>query len=464
MLPFPSPVAPTTPRIPPSPPGNNPLRGLWRALSGHRLQQFTELHQLYGDIVRFNVGPTLVYLINDPEMIKHIVQDNNKNYVKGMGLRRAKILLGEGLLTSEGEFWRRQRRLIQPAFHRQQLQVFADTMVTCTLELLHSWEGRADTGVTFNVADDMMRLTLDIVTRTLFGAHLPPQEAERVAQVFPPLLRVFEYRVVIPFEGVENLPLPIVRRYKGYIRQLDEIVYAIIQQRRAAGEQRSDLLGWLMAAQDEETGDQMSDQQLRDEVMTLFLAGHETTANALTWTWHLLGLHPAARDRLHTELDQVLAGRPPSAADLPHLVYTRWVIDEALRLYPPAWIISREPLADDVVGGYHVPAGATVIMSPYLVHRHPAYWEAPETFRPERFAPEAGHNRPRFAYFPFGGGPRLCVGNHFALTEATLILATIAQRYHLATDPTHPVTPQPALVLKPKNGVAVALHRRAPTP
>lgn len=459
MLPFPNPTAPAAPRIPPSPPGNNPLRGLWRALSGNRLQQFTELQQLYGDIVRFNVGPILVYLINDPEMIKYIVQDNNKNYVKGMGLRRAKILLGDGLLTSEGAFWRRQRRLIQPTFHRQQLQAFAETMVACTLELRQRWDARAGRDLTFDVAGEMMRLTLDIVTRTLFGAHLPAAEAERVAQVFPPLLRVFEYRVVIPFDGVENLPLPIVRRYKGYIQQLDEIVYGIIQQRRAAGEQRQDLLGLLMAAQDEETGEQMTDDQVRDEVMTLFLAGHETTANALTWAWYLLGLHPAARAHLQTELDQVLAGRPPSAADLPRLVYTRWVIDEALRLYPPAWIISREPLADDVVGGYHVPAGATVIMSPYLVQRHPAYWDAPELFRPERFAPEAGANRPRFAYFPFGGGPRLCIGNHFALTEATLILATIAQRYHLEPLPTHPVIPQPALVLKPKHGVVVSLHR-----
>lgn len=449
-----------SPRLAPIPAGNSPWVGLWRALTGDRLKRFAELQKTYGDIVRFNVGGNWIYLICDPAMIKTIVQDNNKNYTKGMGLQRAKIVVGEGLLTSEGDFWRRQRRLAQPAFHRQHLNAFAETMAARSAWLAQAWEARADTGVSFDVSAEMMHLTLDIVTRTLFSMELDPADFQTVANAFPPLLKAFEYRAALPFDWVEDLPLPIVRRYKAYIADLDRVVNRIIAERRHSGVDHPDLLGMFMQARDEETGEQMSDKHLRDEVLTILLAGHETTANTLSWTWYLLAQNPAVTARLHTELDQVLGGRLPGVDDWPQLLYTRQIVDESLRLYPPAWIIARQPIQDDVVGGYHIAAGATVIMSPYLVHRHRAYWEDPAAFRPERFAPGWERNLPRYAYFPFGGGPRLCIGNGFALMEATLALATLAQRYRLELDPAHPVTPKPALVLRPKNGIYMTLHRR----
>lgn len=451
---------PTTTHLAPTPPGTSPLRGLWRALTGDRLSQFVELQRLYGDIVRFNVGGMWIHLIADPAMIKTILLDNNKNYMKGMGLQRAKIVVGEGLLTSEGEFWRRQRRLAQPAFHRQHLAVFAEVMASSAARLAQAWEARAGTGVSFDVSAEMMRLTLDIVTRTLFTTALDSADAQTIANAFPPLLKAFEYRVALPFDWIEELPLPIVRRYKAHIADLDRVVNGIIAQRRRSGVNHPDLLGMFMQARDEESGEQMSDKHLRDEVLTILLAGHETTANTLSWTWYLLAQHPVVVRKLQAEVDGVLAGRLPTADDLPQLVYTRQIVDESLRLYPPAWIVARQPLADDEVGGYHIPADSTVIMSPYLVQRHPAYWDDPAAFRPERFAAGWDRDRPRFVYFPFGGGPRLCIGNNFALMEATLILATLAQRYRLTLDPVHAVIPQPALVLRPKNGVYMTLHHR----
>jgi cytochrome P450 len=442
-------------------PAGLPLFGnLFDFGGGDRLTSMVRLRQQYGDIVRLRIMGRTLHIVSHPDDIKYVLQDNNRNYVKGRALGKAKVFLGEGLLTSEGELWRRQRRLAQPAFHRQHIERFAATMTDATADLLQRWEPLAKAGQPINVADQMMRLTLDIVSRTLFSTGLTAAEIDSVAAAMPFILRETDRRIRAPLEIREHLPLPSNRRFQTNLRTLDAIVYRIIADRRRLGGDRDDLLGLLMAARDEETGAAMDDKQLRDEAMTIFLAGHETTANNLAWTWTLLSQHPDGRRRLQAELDQVLRGRTPDAADMPRLIYTRMVLDESLRLYPPAWAIARQTTMPDQVGGYDIPANSGIIMSSYVVHRHPAFWCNAEAFDPERFAPERIKTQHRYAYFPFGGGPRLCIGNSFALMESTLILAMISQRYDLNLWEGHPVVPETAFTLRPLQGVMVTLHVR----
>jgi cytochrome P450 len=396
------------------------------------------------------------FLINKPEYIEHVLLTNHANYRKSHFLRHILgPLLGEGLLISEGDFWRRQRRVAAPAFHSRRVAGFVASMADCTEATLTRWR---DLTQPFDVAAEMMALTLNIIARTMFSTDVGADvEAVRrltdvVINLQPGLLDLFGFPDWIP------RPQPI--NYRQTITQFEALVTRFLAERRADPADRGDLLSMLLAARDPETGEGMSDKQLRDEILTIFLAGHETTANTLNWTWYLLARNRQAEARLHEEVDRLLGGRAPTAADLAELKWTRMVIEEAMRLYPPAHTISRMAIAEDRIGDMRIPRGALVSTSIYVTHRNPKLWPDPERFDPERFLPERAARRQRFAYRPFGGGPRVCIGNTFAITEAQVILATIAQRYRLRLAPGHAVEPIGLITLRPKNGLWMTLEPR----
>jgi cytochrome P450 len=412
--------------------------------------------QTYGDLVHFKFGPQDIYFINSPDTVRDVLVTNNRNFTKSRGLEMAKKFLGEGLLTSEGEFHRRQRRLAQPAFHHKRIAAYADVMARYGARRRARWQD----GETLDIAQEMMSLTLAIVGKTLFDADVEG-EAKAIGGALADIMHMFD-RMTTPFPWLlELLPLPSNRRFARARARLDETIYRIINERRATGEDRGDLLSMLLLATDTEgDGTGMSDQQLRDEAMTIFLAGHETTANALTWTWYLLSEHPEVEARLHDEIDAVLEGRLPTADDFPRLRYTEMVLAEAMRLYPPAWAIGRRAISDYHIGDYTVPARAIILMSPYVMHRTPRYYPEPLVFDPERWTIAAREARPKFAYFPFGGGPRVCIGEGFAWMEGVLLIATIAQQWRLRLAPGQRVAPQPMITLRAKNGIRMQLEKR----
>ena len=440
-------------------PKGQPLVGHLPALRRDALGFFVNARRDLGDIFRFRAGPRHPYLIAHPDMIKHVLLDNYQNYQKDSAYEKTGPLLGKGLLTSEGDFWLRQRRLAQPMFHRGRIGGFADTMVASTASMLDErWSVYERENAPFDVAAEMMRLTLTIVGWTLFSTDVSG-EAERVGRALSVALEHTNARMR-SLLNLESLPTPANRRFREAIATLDEVVYGLIDERRKAGDadDKQDLLSMLLAARDADTGEGMTDKQVRDEAMTLFLAGHETTANALAWTFYLLSSHPTAAEGLFAEADAL--GHTPTVADLPKLPYTKMVVEEAMRLYPPAWAVGRRALSPDEIGGYPVEAGSDVVISTYVTHRHSDFWPNPEGFNPERFTKARAEGRHRFAYLPFGGGPRGCIGNNFAMMEAQLILETVAQRYALELVPGHPVEPQTMITLRPKNGILMRLRPR----
>lgn len=437
--------------VPPPGPEGYRLFASARQIQRDPLQFLTELTRTYGDIafVRFLVWP--VYVINHPDFIKQVLQEHHRNYNKdNFDYRLLRPLLGKGLLTNDGASWLHQRRLIQPTFHRQRLAAFGSLMTEATLAMLERWERCAGRGEVFDVAAEMMLLTLRIIGQALFSLDLS-DDANAVGQA---ITTANDY-LRAPFPPL-FVPTPRNRRLQTALRRLDALVYDLITTRRQSQQDTPDLLSVLLAVRDEETGQGMNDRQIRDEVITLLLAGHETTAVALCWTWYLLAQHQECEQRLHA----VLGGRLPTVEDLPNLPYSRMVLEESLRLYPPAWSFSRNALADDELGGYHIPAGSTVLLCPYTTHRHPAFWEQPEVFDPLRFTPECVAARPHYAYFPFGGGPRLCIGSAFAMMEAQLILATVAQRYRLCLGTDMRVEPEPLVTLRPRGGLPMLIQPR----
>jgi cytochrome P450 len=345
---------------------------------------------------------------------------------------------------------------MQPAFHRKRLSTLSNVMTDATYAMLESWLGIAQRGEVLDAAQEMMRLTLRNVGLALLSRDLS-NEMDRLGQAFATYRTLLMQYLYTPFPPL-SVPTPRNRRLQATIRVLDTIIEGIISERRKQHTATGDLLSLLLQARDEETGEGMTDRQVRDEVMTLLLAGHETTATALTWTWYLLSQHPMVEDRLHSELDDVLAGQPPAVEHLPRLPYTRMILEETLRLYPPTFSLSRRALVDDEIGGYALPAKSTILLCPYTTHRHPAFWQDPEVFDPERFHPERAAGRPHFAYFPFGGGPRQCIGNQFALMEAQLILASVAQRYRLRLAPKHRVEAEVVLTIRPRHGLPMTLQ------
>lgn len=443
----------------PGPPWHTAVENTFRFLR-HALDFSMEMRARYGDVVSVPTLMGRLTLIFSADGVRHVLQENHLNYNKDIpDYRILSLLLGKGLLTNDGASWLQQRRLIQPAFHRGRVAALGPIMTDATVAWLEQLRasGKVDTGESIDVLHEMSGLTLSIVCKALFGADLPKEELERVGRALSSANHLLADAFYLP--GVLSLPTPQRHRLRAARSELHAVVDEIVRRRRSASEQRDDLLAMLLEARDADTGEGMSDQQLRDEVLTLLLAGHETTANALSWTFYLLAQHPHETAKLQDEYQRVLQGRPPVMEDLPQLPWTRMVVEESMRLYPPAWAVGRHTLQQDEVGGYNIPQGAYILLIQYVTHRHPDYWEQPDGFDPERFSAEREADRPRFAYFPFGGGPRLCIGNQFALAEAQLILATVLTRYQLRPEPNAHVVPEPLVTLRPRGALLMTVHR-----
>lgn len=440
-------------------PKGRPIIGSLNERRKRPLSFFLETTRTYGDIVRYKMGYMTVHLLNDPDAIKYVLVDHAANFIKGFGYEQLLPVLGRGLLTSEGSFWRRQRKLAQPAFHRQRLTEISEVMAQEARSHIEKWRTASESGKPFDIAEDMMHLTLRIVGLTLLGSDVSA-DVDSVGTAVSCLLREGNRRLLSLTHFTEKLPLPKNLVYKRHLDTLNSIIYSIIEKRRAnpgSSTPSGDLLSMFMAAQDEETGERMSNQQLRDEVMTMFLAGHETTANLLAWTFYLLSRHPGIERKVREELQTVLNGRTPRFDDLPQLVYLESVLEESLRLYPPAWILARQSTRVERVGGFDIPKGSVIVISPYVIHRNTKFWDNPEGFDPDRFIEKNSQDRKKYSYIPFGAGPRQCIGNAFALMEAKIILATALQSYQLDLLPGHVVEPEPLITLRPKNGVQMIL-------
>jgi cytochrome P450 len=414
------------------------------------LTVFTRWAREYGDIFYYRAGWIHVYFVNRPDLVDFVLVRNNSNLHKDKVVQNSRWFFGNGLLTSEGDDWKRQRRLTQPAFHREKVASYTGLMTSYAEQMLALWED----GAVLDVHHEMMNLTLRIAVRTLFGV-----EADEVTDVSAALNTMMRntagIRLLLP-PFARKLPLPGMAGVRKAVKQLNGTVYGIIEARRRSKQDSGDLLSLLLAVRDED-GSAMSDTQVRDEVLTFLLAGHETTALALSWTWYLLSQNPDARQKLRTEIQNVLGSRPPTLADIPALVYTDRVIKESMRLYPPAWSLAREVVNEFEIAGYRVPVGANVVMSQWLLQRDPRFFHDPVRFDPDRWGTEACQKLPRFAYFPFGGGPRQCIGAGFAMMEAVLLLATIAARFDLELIEDQPVVPVPSFTLRPKNGIQMKL-------
>ena len=448
--------------MPPYPPGPEQgfFDGVRSPIRHDPLGFMTRAAREYGDIACLRFFHIRTFLIFHPDLIEDVLVNNARKFIKGRVLRANRHLFGNGLLTSEGDFWLRQRRMMQPAFHRSRVANYATTMTGNATALLESWKP----GEPIDLHDAMMRLTLQVVGKTLFSADVE-RDAPQVGASLHVLLEFtadFRRLIMIP----NWLPTPQNLRAKAAVRRLTGIIDRIIQERRQSGEDTGDLLSMLIHAQDDD-GSHMTTQQLRDEALTLFLAGHETTASTLSWTWWLLAQHPGVEEKLHAELDSVLNGRVPTLDDLPRLIYTNRILSESMRLYPPAWAIARMAIEDHELAGYPVPKGTGVAALPWVVHRDPRWYENPEKFLPERWEGDLLKKIPRFAYFPFSFGARQCIGNAFALMEANLVLATIAQQYRFRLVNGHAVAPLASITLRPRQGLHVvpeplrALHSRA---
>lgn len=438
-------------------------RGLqqYRTLLAFRkdpLFMLAELRRRYGDYVRLQI-PADVHFVFDPAAVRHVLHERHTNYRKGFEYKRMKELVGDGLLTSEGALWKRQRRLMQPAFHKQRIAGFAQAMSGEATVLAQRWAALPP-GTVVDVAAEMTGLTLAILGRTLFAVDLR-ELTDTIGPATSTVIGIINHRVDAIFATPLAIPTPTNRRFLKARAQLDAVVYRVIAERRRGNpEEGSDLISMLLSARDEDTGEQMSDRQLRDELLTMLLAGHETTANALAWTFHLLLQHPAVADQVAAEADGALR-EPVNGETARKLPLTQRVLEESLRLYPPAWIFSRAAIEEDAIGGFRIPKGSTIVLAPYLFHRDARFWEHPETFDPSRFEPARAAARDRFVYFPFAAGPRQCIGNAFAMMEMQLVLAQLVRAFRFRRAPGHawPV-PEPLVTLRPKNGVRVQLERR----
>jgi cytochrome P450 len=437
---------------------------------GNPILLFEHLAKTFGPVSHYKLGGSNIVFINDPELIREILVTQASSFIKERTQNRMKILLGEGLITSEGEFHMRQRRIAAPAFHRQRIQAYAGMMVERAAAMRDNWQP----GQTFDMSAAMMELTLEVVARTLFATDVTAAIREINDEVNV-IMRLYNYLIALPkAESYLRWPIPGLIRFRKARARLDAQVYRMIAERRASNEDRGDLLSMLMAARDEGDGTAdarrrtsspptgMSDRQLRDEVITIFLAGYETVANALTWTWYLLSENPAAAERMRQEIDDALQGRLPTIEDLPRLRYTEMVFAESMRLYPPAWAMGRQSTQIVELGKYRLPAGTYFFFSQYILQRSEEFYPEPLRFDPERFTAEQKAMRPRFAYFPFGGGSRQCIGEAFAWMEGALILATLAQRWSFHMVPGQTIDVQPKITLRPKYPMMMVAEERSP--
>jgi cytochrome P450 len=441
---------PAITRRPPGPPprfliGNLPL------FNADPLAIYTRWAREFGDIFYYRAAWMDIYFLNHPDLIEQALVSQSQNFAKDKVIQNSRWFLGAGLLTSEGSGWLRQRRLCQPAFHRERMASYGHTMSAYAEEMLTTWQD----GEARDIHQEMMQLTMRIVAKVLFSVEVK-EDTQRVAGALNVLMRhTSGGRMILP-PVVRHLPVPALMRVKRAVRELNEIVNRIIRERRASGQDTGDLLSMLMAARDED-GSGMTDRQLRDEILTFLLAGHETTAVSLSWTWYLLSQHPEVEHKLHQELSQALGGRTPQLENMSRLPYTDKVLKESMRLYPPAWSLARTVAKEIDIAGYRIPVGANVVMSQWIMHRDPRFFDQPEQFDPDRWTADLIQRLPKFAYFPFGGGPRLCIGASFAMMEANLLLATIAQRFQLHLVPGHPVEALPSITLRPKHGMRMSL-------
>jgi len=428
---------------------SNSLMGHMKMLRENSLGLFQRGLKEVGDVARIRMMHIYLYAVYHPEHVRHVLVTNLNNYRKQTrGYAKLRLLLGDGLVTSEGEFWRRQRRIAQPAFARSAINGFAQTMIEATQQMLARWD--KDGLESVDLSDEMMRLTLNIAGQTLFSCDLSDQ-GDALGHAVEIVLTRFNDLVSSPIPHLEKFPTRKNREFNRARKTMDELVYKLIDERRNAKSEIHDLLSMFVNTRDEETGEGMTNKQLRDEALTMLLAGHETTANALNWTFYLLSQHPEILEKVEKELEEVLGGKAPTLAQLKQLTYTSQVFKESMRLYPPVWILARRAEEADVIDGYHIPKGAYVIIPTQSIHRHPDIWENPDEFIPERFSPERLEEKKalgytKFAYFPFSAGQRKCIGDHFATMEGLLILSTVLQRYRLTLKPGF--TPRPAVVVQ----------------
>jgi cytochrome P450 len=440
----------TTTQIAPGPRGEllvGNLRAFRRDVLGLILRSSRE----YGDLVRFRLGPFVVHLLNHPEYVEHVLQSGARNYDKATrSSAKIRAISGDSLLTSNGETWKRQRRLMQPSFHRHHLDRLATEMIGFTAAMLQRWQVHVARDHPLDIASEMMRLTYRIVGKTLLGADVG-SDATAVEHAMETMLTHTYQSWGNIIDVPAFLPTPGNMRFRRALQVVDRIVYRIIAEQRAGSGAKNNLLAILLQARDEQTGEALSDTELRNETITFLLAGHETTANVLAWTFYLLSQNPSVEQQLRAELSAVLGGRPPAVEDLPRLTFTNMVIQEAMRLYPPIWAIERRAVADDVIAGFQIPAGSSVVISPYVLHRHEKFWPDAERFDPTRFSA-----RPR-AYIPFGSGPRFCIGSEFAMMEARLIVPMVMQACHFELVAGHVVEPQPGITLRPRNGLSMSV-------
>jgi enediyne biosynthesis protein E7 len=435
----------------PSGPQGHPLIGNLLHVQRDRLGLMLSAAREYGDAVRIRMGPKTLYLFNNPDHAKHVLSENHANYRKGLGLVHARRALGDGLLTSEGELWRSQRRAVQPAFQRERVAQAAGVIAEEADRMLARW--RARPGSTIDVVAEMTALTLGVLGRFLLRAELG--SSGHIGQAFEAIQDQAMFEMVTLNAVPPWLPLPRQLRFRRARRDLDALVQRLVSERVDGPERGDDLLSRLLVTTGQEADPRVRRRRLRDELVTLLLAGHETTASTLGWTWYLVDRHPEVFERLHAEASETLGDRMPDHEDLSRLTFTTRVVEEAIRLYPPVWMLTRQAVDDDDVNGYHVPAGADVLICPYVLHRHPGFWERPESFDPERFRPAMTASRPRYAYIPFGAGPRFCVGSNLGLMEAVLVVAMIAREFQLRRTSSDPVAPEPMLSLRLRGGLPV---------
>lgn len=411
----------------------------------------------YGPVVRFTLGPIVTHSVSHPEGVKHVLQGRSENYHKSAQTSFLTEFLGRSLLTMEDDVWRQRRRLAQPAFHRGRLESLVEVMSAGARRTAERWQVHVGTDRPFDVAAEMSRVTLGLAGEALFGIDLS-QASEDIGRGLPVILSHIQRRMLSIVPLPLWVPTAANRRFHAARQRMDAIVLELLGDWRSGRVEPKGLMAMLMEARDQDTGEALSDAELRNEAMTLIIAGHETTASALNWTWWLLAQNPVAAQRLRDEVATVLGGRLPAVDDLPRLSFTQNTIKEAMRLMPPAWVIGRLPLRDDEIDGYHIPGGSMVLLPSCATHRDPAHWEDPDAFDPDRFSPERSTTRHKMAYYPFSAGPRVCIGNNFSLMESTLIVAVLAQRFRLELDPSRPVQIEPSLTLRPKAGIWMTLH------
>lgn len=432
-----------------------PFLGMMPEMVGDMLGLFTNTAREYGGITQFKLLNSCYLLVTQPDYVKYILQDNYRNYIRGRSVKTGRVLLGNGLPLIDGDFWLRERRLLQPAFHRERIATLASTAGGVIDSFIQKWETNARTGLPLDMDDEMMRLTLTVIIKSMFSADID-DKIQALSRSFNVASKFMLWRSQQMWAPPLNIPVPRNVEYNRAVKTLDETIYPLIADARQ--NPKDDLLGMMLAMRDTETGEGMSDRQARDEVVTIFFAGHETTAVTMTWAFYLLSQHPVIEGKVRAELNTVLDGRTPTFADLQKLTYTQQILNEVLRLYPSAYLFAREAVSEDVIDGYRIPPNVLIFITPFITHRDPKYYPDPEQFDPERFTPEQVASRPRHHYFPFGEGPHVCIGNNFALMEMQLILASTLQRFRLKLVPDQRIAIQPEATLRPKYGMKMTVE------